>query len=92
MTQQYIVGEFSSLLGDLQRAPGQRLDAVRDLRREVELSPPSMLPPLARKAIRLIHVLCWAALKRGDVDGFCAYLKGAAALREFTANAHLLPW
>ena len=91
MTQQYIVGEFSSLLGDLQRAPGQRLDAVHDLRREVELSPPSMLPPLARNAIRRIQLMCSAALKRGDVDGFCHYLTGAVALREFTANAYLLP-
>lgn len=92
VTQQYIVGEFSSLLGDLQRPPGQRLAAVCDLRRQVELSPQSMLPPLAQKAIRLTDTICWAALERGDASGFCHYSKGAAALREFTDNARLLPY
>jgi hypothetical protein len=58
VTQQYIVREFSSLLGDLQRAPGQRLAAVHDQRREIERSPLSMLPPLARNAIRWRPTAC----------------------------------
>lgn len=91
MTQQYIVGEFPSLLGDLQRAPGQRLAAVHDLRREVELSPPTMLPPLAHKALRLTDMICWAALERGDTSGFSHYSKGAAALRAFTDNPASCP-
>jgi hypothetical protein len=52
MTQQYIVGEFSSLLAGLQPAPDEVLgDAVGNLRREVEFGPLPMLPRLAREAL-----------------------------------------
>jgi hypothetical protein len=57
MTQQYIAGEFSSLLADLQPAPGEWLVAVDDLRREVECSPVRMLPPLAHEAMNLTEVV-----------------------------------
>ena len=91
MTQQYIVGEFTSLLADLQPAPGEWLVAVDDLRREVESSAVRMLPPLADKAMNLTDTICWAALEQGDVGGFCRYATTAVALREFTENAGLLP-
>ena len=49
MTQQYIIGQFSALLGDLQPGVGECLAAaVHDLRREVESCPLAMLPKLAR--------------------------------------------
>jgi hypothetical protein len=41
--------------------------AILDLRREVECSPPRMLPPLAREAISLTDEICWTALEQGDV-------------------------
>ena len=91
MTQQYIVGQFSLLLAELQPAPGEWLVVVGDLRREVESSPLPMLPQLAHEAIDLTDLICWAALEQGDVGGFCRYATAAVALREFTANAGLLP-
>ena len=92
MTQQYIVGEFSSLLAGLQPAPDEVLgDAVGNLRREVELGPPPMLPRLAREALNLADRVCRAALEQGDADGFCGHLGTAIALRDFTVDAGLLP-
>ena len=91
MTQQYLIGQFSVLLEDLQPPPGDRLAvAVHDLRREVESSPPAMLGCLAREAMSLTDAICWAALERGDSQGFCRYAAGALALGEFTDAAGLL--
>jgi hypothetical protein len=91
MTQQYIVGEFSSLLAELQPAPVGRVAAVHDLRRAVESSPLPALSQLAHEALDLTDVICWAALEEGDVSGFRRYAKIAVALGEFTANTGLLP-
>jgi hypothetical protein len=91
VTQQYLIGQFSVLLEDLQPPPGERLAAaVHDLRREVESSPPSMLPSLAREAMSLTDAICWAALERGDSQGFCHYAAGAFALGAFTDAARFL--
>jgi hypothetical protein len=79
------------LLGDLQPVPAEWLAAVHELRREVESSPLPMLPRLGREAMDLTEMICWAAIEQGDVDGFCRYAETAIALREFTANAGLLP-
>ena len=89
MTQQYIVGEFSSLLGDLQRTPGGQLAAIRKLRGEVECSPLQLLPRLAREAMNLTDMICLAALEQGDVGGFRDCTRTAVALGEFTDNARL---
>jgi hypothetical protein len=90
MTQQYLVGQFSVLLEDLHPPPGTWLIAVAKLRREVESSPPSILPRLAHEAIDLTDMICWAALEQGDAAGFCECAKGAAALREFADCARFL--
>jgi hypothetical protein len=90
MTQQYLVGQFSALLGDLERTAAEWQPAVHGLRREVESSPVAMLPELADKATELIDTICWAALQRGDVTRFCSCAKAAAALAEFIDNAGLL--
>ena len=91
VTQQYIVGEFSSLLAELQPAPAGRMAAVHDLRREVESSPLPVLSQLPHTALDLTDVICLAALEEGDVGGFRRYARIAVALGEFTANAGLLP-
>jgi len=92
MTQQYIVGEFSVLLAGLYPAPEELLGgAVGDLRREVEFSPLSMLPPLVHEALDLTDKICWAALERGDAAGFCRYVRTAVALWDFGVGAGLLP-
>ena len=91
MTQQYIVGEFSVLLAGLESTAQERLgDGVGNLRREVERSPLTRLPQLAREALDLTDMLCWFTLDRGDVHGFCRCAKTATALREFAASANLL--
>ncbi len=92
MTQQYIVGEFSSLLAELQPVPSASLGkALHDLRRDVELGPLPVLPRLAREAMTLTEMICWVALEQGDLCGFSRYADVAAALREFTVSANLLP-
>jgi hypothetical protein len=91
MTQQYIAGQLSSLLAELELASGERLIAVDELRREVEVSPPSMLSRLVREAMDLTDQACWAALEHGDASGFHRYSKIAVALREFGVNSGLLP-
>ena len=91
MTQQYIAGEFSSLLAELRPAPNEALtDALDTLRREVEVGPLARLPRLARKAMTLTDAICWRALAQGDASGFCRYATSAAMLQEFSDNAHLL--
>jgi hypothetical protein len=91
MTQQYIVGEFSSLVAELEPTAGDLGGVVSDLRREIEVSPLSGLPRLAQEALNVTDRLCWVALEEGDVANFRRCAKTAAALREFTANANLLP-
>jgi hypothetical protein len=92
VTQQYIVGEFSAVLAGLQATPDDWLGRVAgNLRREVEISPPAELPRLARDALNLTEILCWAALDRGDVDALWRYAQTARELREFTISAGLLP-
>jgi hypothetical protein len=92
MTQQYIVGEFSSLLAALSPAPGEPLgDAVGSLRHEVEFGSWPMLPQLAQEALNLADAICLAALEQGDADGFCRCASTAVALRDFAVGAGLLP-
>jgi hypothetical protein len=91
MTQQYIVGELSSLLAELRPAPSESLtNALDDLRRKVEVDPPARLPRLAREAMDLTDAICWAALEAGDPGSFRRYADGAAMLQEFTLSAKLL--
>jgi len=89
MTQQYVVGQLSVLLGDLERSASQWQPAVRDLRREVESSPLAGLPRLAEEAIGLGDTICWAALEHGDVSRFRGCVKSAFALGEFIDCAGL---
>jgi hypothetical protein len=90
VTQQYLLGQFSVLLEDVQPPAGEWLAAVRELRSEVESCALSMLPRLAREAIGLTDLMCWSALDQGDLDGFCGCARSAAALGEFIDTAGLL--
>lgn len=92
MTEQYLVGEFSSLLGELQPVPDARLaSALRDLRRQVEACPPCRLSCLARQAITLTDVICWSTFQGGDVGRFCEEIETVVRLEEFAITANLLP-
>jgi hypothetical protein len=90
VTQQYIVGEFSVLLSELEVAAGGGAGAVRDLRWEVEHSPVGLLAGLARRSLEVTDGLCWSALEQGDVAGFRACSWMAVALAAFARNAGLL--
>jgi hypothetical protein len=90
MTQQYLLGQFSALLEDLERTAAEWQPAVDGLRREVESSPLAMLPELADTVMELTDTICWAALQRGDVTRFRSCAKAAAELGEFIDSAGLL--
>lgn len=87
MTQQYLIGEFSALLGDLERTAAEWQPAVHGLRREIESSSVAMLPEFADEATELIDTICWTALHRGDVTRFCSCATAAAVLGEFIDSA-----
>ena len=91
MTQQYIVGEFSSFVAALEMTAGELGTVLSGLRREIEVSPLGRLPTLAREALNLADRVCWVALEEGDVTSFRRCAESAAALWEFTASANLLP-
>lgn len=92
MTQQYIVGELSSLLARLEPAQEEYLrDALGSLRYLVECSPLFMLPKLAQDAFELTDMMCRSALEYGDADAFCRSVAAAAELRDFAVAAGLLP-
>jgi hypothetical protein len=91
MTQQYILGQFSVLLAEMEPVPCEWQATVRDLRRKVETSPLPMLPRLAGEAMAVIDRVCWVALEEGDAAGFRRSAETGASLRDFTANAGLVP-
>ena len=90
MTQQYIVGQFSVLLEDVQPPAGEWLDGGWEAAQGGRVCPLSMLPRLAREAIGLTDLICWSVLEQGDVGSFCGYARSAAALGEFIDSARLL--
>lgn len=92
LTQQYIVGELSSLLAALEPAQEEYLrNALGSLRYQVECSPFFMLPKLAHDALDLTDLMCRSALEYGDAEGFRRSVAAAAALRDFAVAAGLLP-
>jgi hypothetical protein len=92
VTQQYIVGELSSLLAALEPANEMHLEAaVGHLRHEVEFASLARLPRLARDALDLMDMFCWSALERGDTDAFYRHVRAADALRDFAVASGLVP-
>ncbi|WP_089107188.1 hypothetical protein [Streptomyces hyaluromycini] len=91
LTQQYLVGEASVLLAELQAA-GTDTVATREiacLRREAEMGPVSRLGCVARRALELTDELCRDSLRRGDVLTFVRQCACGAELREFCLCAQL---
>jgi hypothetical protein len=92
MTQQYIVGELSILLAQLQAVAADE-GAARDvagLRREAETRPLAALPRVVVRALALDDGLCWDSLARGDTTAFTRQARVGADLREFSVCAGLL--
>jgi hypothetical protein len=92
MTRQYVVGELSLILGELQAATTDET-AVQDvacLRQEVETTPPAALAPIAARAMELTDGVCWSSLARGETAAFVREAAICAELWEFGVCAGLL--
>lgn len=93
MTQDYIAGELSLLLGRLrslcddERAAG----AATALRHEAETSPVHLLGCVAASAVGLAEALCWESLTEGDITAFHSQADALADLYEFAVCSRLLP-
>jgi hypothetical protein len=87
MTEQYLVGQFSSLLEDFEDVAADCVDAVHRLRLVVEGSQPAALPSLAGEVLRLSDAICWGSLRQGDVARFCRCATSAAEFAEFVRCA-----
>jgi hypothetical protein len=92
MTQQYIAGELSILLAQLQAVAADETAArdVAALRHEAETRPLSALPRVVLRALALDDGLCWQSLTRGDGAAFTRQARVGADLREFSVCAGLL--
>lgn len=88
MTQDYLVGELSSFIGDLQRATGD--GRLRSIRRRAESSSIAVLPLVAVEALDRADFLCWRSLARGEMDAFLREAEVAAQLYEFVLCAGLM--
>lgn len=93
MTRQYLIGELSSVLGELQEEVTDPVSApkVAALRREVEVTAVGELARPVRRALELIDHLRREALDRGDAAAPGRLAEIAAELRAFAVCAGLLP-
>lgn len=92
MTQQYLVGELSALLGLLQAVtpdPASAGDLAR-LRHEAETRPAAGLASVAVRALALTDGLCWESLTRAEAAVFARQAELSAELHEFSVCAGLL--
>jgi len=92
MTRQYVIGELSLILEELQAAATNEA-AVREvarLRQEVETTPPAALAPIVARAVELTDGVCWNSLARGETAAFVREAAICAELWEFGVCAGLL--
>ncbi len=92
MTQQYITGELSLLLGQLQAVIVGQVSAcdMARLRHEAETTPLTALAWVVEQSLELTDALCWDSLRRGDITAFAAQAAISADLHEFGVCAGLL--
>jgi hypothetical protein len=92
MTQQYLVGELSLLLAELEAAARDASCAreVANLRREAENRSPNALAPVLTRTVEVTDGLCWDSLARGDATAFNRQAAAGAQLRDFGVCAGLL--
>ncbi|MFI5143829.1 MAG: hypothetical protein ACHQHM_07370 [Thermoanaerobaculales bacterium] len=92
MTEQYIIGELSLWLAQLQATAPDEASATgfARLRMETEAAPLDALPGMALRALRLVRGLCRDSLARGDLRALTSQATMAAELREFAVAARLL--
>jgi hypothetical protein len=91
MTRQYLVGELSVRLEQLQAAAADGdAQRVARLRQQVETGPQAGLAPAVARALALADGLCWESLSRGDILAFSRQARVSAELRMFGICARLL--
>ncbi|SRR6266567_469288 len=91
MTQQYLIGELSVRLEQLQAAASRAAARrVACLRREVESRPLDGLPSAAARALALAVDMCWDSVSQGDIPAFARQAEISAELRQFSVCARLL--
>src|SRR5215470_3839736 len=92
MTQQYLLGELSLILGELQAVATNEAAtcAAARLRHEAETTPPGALAPVVVRALELTDRVCWHALSRGETAAFLREAAICAELWEFGICAGLL--
>jgi hypothetical protein len=97
MTQQYLAGELSVLLAELQAelpaTVGDRpaAQAAARLRGEAETAPVARLAPVAGRALELVDAACWRSVADGDLAAFHRQAAVAAELFDFCVCAGLMP-
>jgi hypothetical protein len=92
VTQQYLAGELSVLLEQVQaatttQAAGQDAQA---LRRAAETMPIQALGCVTAQALALTERLCWESLNQGDAAAFTRQAAIGASLLEFGVCSGLL--
>jgi hypothetical protein len=90
MFQDYLVGELSARLEQLQSAAGPRVGDVTRLRQQVETWPVTWLAAETVRALALAELMCWDSLARGDTVAFDRQAAISADLRLFGMCARLL--
>jgi hypothetical protein len=91
MTQQYIAGELSLRIGQLQAVATDEQcgRAAAWLRYEVERVPLAELGSVVVRALELGDRLCWGSLGCGNAWAFSRQAAACAELREFGICARL---
>jgi hypothetical protein len=92
ITQQYLAGEVSLRLAQLQAVAVEPsfAGAVAKLRRAAETSPPGALTAVLIRTLEMTDAICWDSLARGDMTAFDCQAANGAELREFGVCAGLL--
>ena len=92
MTQQYLAGELSVLLAQLEAAVPSvtSADDVALLRDQAEILPTGGLARVAERALELADDLSWDCLIREDREWFNRLAVVGAELREFGVCAGML--
>lgn len=92
MTQQYLVGELSMILGELQAVATKTAAApdIARLRHEAEATPPAALAPVVVRAMWLTNRVCWESLAHGEAAAFVHEVAICAELRELGECAGFL--
>jgi hypothetical protein len=92
MTQQYLLGELSLILGELQTVATNEAAVLKvaSLRREAETRPLPALASVAARALELTDDWCWDSLVHGDAAAFDRQAAIFTELWEFTICAGLV--